>query len=235
MPTYNFNNVGVNAENGRLSVGANLAAASPYATVIGTGAGAAGVSGLFNTVVGSLTGTALTNGAYNTLIGGRVAPLSTGIYNTLLGSQAGYSLTTGSNNTYVGLNADFFNSTGSNNTVIGTTTYDSQMVSGNSNTVIGANVTSYGGNVSNTVILSDGANSKNLIADLNSVRFNRPVIPKTYTVVTLPSAATTGTGAISYATNGRKAGEAAGAGTGCPVYSNGTSWLTFYGNTQVLA
>lgn len=234
MPTYNFNNVGVNAENGKLQVGTNLAAANPFITVIGASAGAV-ASGAFTTIVGAAAGTSLTSALYNTFLGGQAAPYATGAFNTIIGTQAGYSLTTGVNNIHIGLWADYYNSTGSNNTVIGTSSYDGSMTSGSSNTLIGANVNGYGGNVSNTVVLSDGSNSKNLIADFNSVRFNRPVIPKTYTVATLPSAATTGTGAISYATNGRKAGEAAGAGTGCPIYSNGTTWLTFYGNTQVLA
>lgn len=235
MPTYNFNAVGVNAENGRLSIGTNLTSLAPYVTIIGASAGASNPSGSLTTIVGAAAGTFLTSAIYNTFIGGQAAPFTTGSFNTIIGTQAGYSLTTGANNVHIGLWTDYYNSTGSNNTVIGTSSYDSQMTSGSNNTLIGANVSGYGGNVSNTVVLSDGANSKNLIADLNSARFNRPVIPKTYTVATLPSAATTGTGAISYATNGRKAGEAAGAGTGCPIYSNGTTWLTFYGNTQVLA
>lgn len=43
------------------------------------------------------------------------------------------------------------------------------------------------------------------------------------------------TNSYAFASNGRKSGEGAGAGTGCPVWFNGTLWLTFYGNTQVLA
>lgn len=53
-----------------------------------------------------------------------------------------------------------------------------------------------------------------------------------YTVATLP---TTGisTGAISYASNGRKSGEGSGSGTGVPVWFNGTNWRTYYDNLQV--
>lgn len=53
-----------------------------------------------------------------------------------------------------------------------------------------------------------------------------------FTVATLPASPTTGS--IAYASNGRKSGEAGGAGTGCPVYFQGV-WRTFYDNTQVQA
>lgn len=53
-----------------------------------------------------------------------------------------------------------------------------------------------------------------------------------FTVATLPSTALTG--AKTYATNGRKAGEGAGAGTGVPVYYQG-GWKTYYDNTTVQA
>ncbi len=40
---------------------------------------------------------------------------------------------------------------------------------------------------------------------------------------------------IAFATNGRKSGEGAAAGTGCPVWSDGTNWRTFYDNSIVAA
>lgn len=40
-------------------------------------------------------------------------------------------------------------------------------------------------------------------------------------------------GAIAYATNGRKAAEGAGVGTGVPVWWNGTNWLTFHDNSTL--
>lgn len=42
-------------------------------------------------------------------------------------------------------------------------------------------------------------------------------------------------GQQAYASDGRKSGEGAGAGTGVPVWWNGTSWLTFYNNSVVIA
>lgn len=61
------------------------------------------------------------------------------------------------------------------------------------------------------------------------------VKPKSYTVAGLPSAATHGVGSQVYASNGRKSGEGGGAGTGVPVWSDGTNWKTFYDNSTVAA
>jgi len=67
--------------------------------------------------------------------------------------------------------------------------------------------------------------------------FQQPVSPMTYTVATLaagsPGAFKPGT--TAFATDGRKSGEGAGSGTGCPVWWDGTNWLTFYDNTTVAA
>ena len=55
----------------------------------------------------------------------------------------------------------------------------------------------------------------------------------TYTVATLPSGAV---GSLAYATNGRKTGEAAGAGTGVLVVGgSGGQWISVMGGTTVLA
>jgi hypothetical protein len=50
--------------------------------------------------------------------------------------------------------------------------------------------------------------------------------PKTqsYTVAMLPSAATLGAGTMLFATDARNSGEAAGAGTGSLVMSDGVNW-----------
>lgn len=56
-----------------------------------------------------------------------------------------------------------------------------------------------------------------------------------FTVATLPSAATSGAGAHAYASNGRKAGEGGGAGTGIPVWSDASNWKTYYDNTTAAA
>lgn len=54
-----------------------------------------------------------------------------------------------------------------------------------------------------------------------------------FTVATLPTPAAPW--ALALATDGRRSGEAAGAGTGCPVWFDGTAWRTFYDNTAVTA
>ena len=61
--------------------------------------------------------------------------------------------------------------------------------------------------------------------------FAGPIKPGAYTVATLPSASTSGAGSICYASNARKSGEGVGAGSGIPVWSDGTNWRTYYDNT----
>lgn len=58
---------------------------------------------------------------------------------------------------------------------------------------------------------------------------------RSYTVANLPAANSFPAGMASYASNGRKGGEGAGAGTGVPIWTDGTKWLTFYDNTEVQA
>lgn len=59
-----------------------------------------------------------------------------------------------------------------------------------------------------------------------------PLTAGKYTVVTLP----TGVEAqVAYATNGRKIGEGAGAGTGVPVYFSNSSWRRFSDDTVVVS
>ena len=48
-----------------------------------------------------------------------------------------------------------------------------------------------------------------------------------YLVASLPALGTAGKGATAFATNGRKSGEGAAAGTGVPVYFDGTIWRTY--------
>lgn len=56
--------------------------------------------------------------------------------------------------------------------------------------------------------------------------------PPQYTVATLPAGSN---GLVVYATNGRKAGETAGNGTGCLVVYSGGQWRRLSDETQVLA
>lgn len=61
-----------------------------------------------------------------------------------------------------------------------------------------------------------------------------PKVPS-YTVAGLPSTTTYGVGSEAFASNGRRAGESSGAGSGCPVWSDGTNWRTYYDNSIVAA
>lgn len=58
-----------------------------------------------------------------------------------------------------------------------------------------------------------------------------PVL-RSYTVATLPAA---NDGEIVFASNGRKTGEGAGAGTGVPVYRDGGTWFRYADDTAVVA
>lgn len=71
------------------------------------------------------------------------------------------------------------------------------------------------------------------VLQLSSDKEHWEFVGGTFTVSTLP--ATTAIGAIAFASDGRKSGEGTGTGTGCPVWWNGSAWLTFYDNTTVAA
>ena len=59
-----------------------------------------------------------------------------------------------------------------------------------------------------------------------------PFRVSTYSVATLPSATAA---RVAFASNGRKVGEGAGAGTGTLVYSDGTAWRRVGDDTTVIA
>lgn len=222
-----------------------------YNCYFGSESGLANTTGSFNTFAGDRSGKANIIGSYNSFFGSQAGQANladdnsffgtqagfnntTGSLNIAFGEIAGYYNTTGSSNCWIGLKAGYNYITASGNTIIGNNNTDVTAVSGSFNTIIGNNTTGYG-NIGNTVIISDGSNTQNIIADVNSARFKAPVRPPSYTVALLPSAVNVGVGAIAYATNGRKAAEGVGVGTGVPVFSSGSAWLTFYGNTAVTA
>lgn len=82
------------------------------------------------------------------------------------------------------------------------------------------------------VITTTGTSSAGRLESTGVVAASTYVSTGAFSVASLPSNPPAGSWA--FATNGRKAGEGAGAGTGCPVYFQGT-WKTFYDNTTVLA
>lgn len=220
-------------------------------TFVGQNSGRQNSTGGSNTFIGTAAGKNNQIGNYNTFVGfqaglntisddnsffGVNAGLtnSTGTSNVFFGEISGFFNTTGSANTFIGLKAGYNNTTGSNNTIIGSLNFDVTATTGNNNTLIGTGLAGYG-NITGTVIISDGANTKNIVADSASFRTTAPVRPPQYTVALLPVASTAGVGAVAFATNGRNAAEAASAGTGCPVYSNGGTWKCFYNSLTVTA
>ena len=69
--------------------------------------------------------------------------------------------------------------------------------------------------------------------NLANTHFTGPPVLPNYTVATLPTGVDRG--AKAFATNGRKPGEAAGAGTGVEVFFDGTSWISVTSGAAVSA
>ena len=84
-------------------------------------------------------------------------------------------------------------------------------------------------------IVSDGSSSWHEIFRTNAVspRFSAPLVLPSYTFLTLPSLATAG--AKAFVPNGRKPGEAVGAGSGVEVCFDGQRWISSCSGTAVAA
>jgi hypothetical protein len=84
-------------------------------------------------------------------------------------------------------------------------------------------------------IVSDAGSSWHEVFRTNAVnpRFSAPPTLPSYTVAMLP--ASPGAGAMAFASNGRKPGEAAGAGTGVGVFNDGSRWISVCGGSQIAA
>jgi hypothetical protein len=74
-------------------------------------------------------------------------------------------------------------------------------------------------------IVSDGTNTWREVFRTNLVnpRFSAPPVLPSYSVAALPAGSVAG--AKAFASNGRKPGEAAGAGTGVEVFNDGSRWI----------
>jgi len=66
-----------------------------------------------------------------------------------------------------------------------------------------------------------------------NLRNTGTVSPGSSTVASLPAPASLPVGAHYFALDGRRAGESPGAGSGIPVWSDGSVWRTFFDNTEV--
>jgi len=84
-------------------------------------------------------------------------------------------------------------------------------------------------------IVSDGNCAWREIFRTNAVspQYSGPPVLPTYAIASLPMSA--GTGALAFVSNGRKPGEAAGAGTGVAVYYDGARWICSWSGVQVAA
>ncbi|MBE7158474.1 MAG: hypothetical protein INR62_08595, partial [Rhodospirillales bacterium] len=84
-------------------------------------------------------------------------------------------------------------------------------------------------------IVSDGSSSWRELFRTNAVAptFKGPVTLPSYTVANLPSGVSAG--AKAFVSNGRKPGEATGAGSGVEVFYDGQRWISSCSGTQVAA
>ena len=144
------------------------------------------------------------------------------------------AVTSGSNNVGIGGNAGGFLAgvncitTGNYNTFIGTNTIPSSTTQVDYMTLIGAGTT---GSRSNAIFLGRANGADTTVAQ-GPLEAGGAITLKSYTVAGLPMA---GLGKTAFASNGRRAGEAAGAGTGIPVWSDAGNWRTYYDNSVVSA
>ena len=77
------------------------------------------------------------------------------------------------------------------------------------------------------------ASSTMLAVGAATLSFGGPVTLASYTVGTLPTGAA---GRVAYASDARKSGEGAASGTGCPVFHDGSNWLSDpYNNVTAVA
>ena len=155
--------------------------------------------------------------------------VTTGNYNSGFGQQAGSANADGSFNVYFGRLAGYQNVSGSNNVFVGQQA-GGGITSGSGNLVLGG-VTGLSAALSNNIIIGDGVGNIRLQFDASGyATFNAAIRLPSYTVATLPAAATAGSGAIAFATdlNAPTFGAIAAGGstTKRPVYSDGTNWRT---------
>lgn len=148
---------GSGSSNVAIGGGAGQGSTGSLNIAIGSGSGknAAGSNNIF---MGVANGYSLASGNDNIILGGSAGiALNTGSYNLMMGYYAGGFLTTATGNTLLGNNCARDLSTGNNNTFLGNV-----RVFNTPSTATGV-----GNNISNSVILADGAQNYKLIIDSN--------------------------------------------------------------------
>jgi len=188
-----------------ISTGTNNAAFGSYSIDAET-------TGVGNSAFGYQVLTKQNGASGNAAFGrGSGSEVTTGSNNSLFGSYAGDNLTSGSSNIILGYNIDAQSATASGQISIGNLIFG---------TDVGTGTTASTGNVGIGVV-----------APANKLSVDGTIKSKTYTVATLPDAATVGAGATAFVSDGSvvHAGNSgtvvAGSGANfVPVYSDGTDW-----------
>jgi hypothetical protein len=196
---------------------------------IGHQAGLALLSGGQNTIVGYAGLDAETTGSNNVAVGFSALSGQNGAtYNTAVGRSAGLLLSTGSNNTILGGLAGDNLTTGASNIIIGASV-DAQSATASGQISIGNLI--FGTAVATGTTASTGNVGIGVVAPVNKLSVDGTIKSKTYTVATLPAAATVGQGATAFVSDGSVVHASnsgtivAGSGANfVPVYSDGTNW-----------
>lgn len=180
------------------------------AVAVGTSALGACVSGVGNTAVGKDALLSATSGG-----------------NTAVGFAALDFAISGGNNTAVGYDA-LGATTGSNNTAIG---HDagSSLTAGANNIIIGASAQASSGGATNEITLGNASITSMRVPGLTLTFSVKYFNNGTFTVATLPAAATAGAGARAFVTDANATTFASIVAAGAPnntvpVYSDGTNW-----------
>lgn len=122
------------------------------------------LDGSYNVAVGA-NSLFTNNGSYNVAVGNSVLVSNTiGIYNVGVGPDALIANASGERNVAVGRNALGGNTTGNANTAIGDNT-GIGITTGTGNTILGANISGLSSNLTNNIIVSDGAGNQRIRVD----------------------------------------------------------------------
>jgi hypothetical protein len=196
-------------------------------TAVGYDAMTATTDGIQNSAFGAGALDANTGGDYNTALGyNALTTATTANYNTGVGYRALNAVATGSNNTALGSDALLL-ATGGNNTAVGYQAGNS-ITTGSNNTVIGHDADASSATVSNEVTIGNSSVTSFRVPGLSLTFSVKYFNQGTFTVATLPTAATAGAGARAFVTDANATTfasiVAAGGANGVPVYSDGTNW-----------
>jgi hypothetical protein len=196
-------------------------------TAVGYDAMTATTDGIQNSAFGAGALDANTGGDYNTALGyNALTTATTANYNTGVGYRALNAVATGSNNTALGSDALLL-ATGGNNTAVGYQAGNS-LTTGSNNTVIGHDADASSATVNNEVTIGNSSVTSFRVPGLSLTFSVKYFNQGTFTVATLPTAATAGAGARAFVTDANATTfasiVAAGGANGVPVYSDGTNW-----------